>query len=96
MFAPFDEIEESLGPVELAPPPSPAHAVESMTIIRDAVSKLDADDCAALVGMATSDGNVRAAFVMRTDSGWHAMAWVERKDGQNAGGIGIMKTWKRR
>jgi hypothetical protein len=95
MFAPFDEIEEELGPVALAPPPTPAGAVAVGSVIRDAVATLEDDDCAALMGMATSDGTVKAAFVVKTDNGWNAVAWFERKDGHNAGGVGVMKTWKR-
>ena len=94
MFAPLTEIEDELGPVELAPPPSALLGGVS-AVIRDAAANLDEDDMAALMGMATSDGTVKAAFVVRTETGWNAVAWFQRSDGQNVGGVGIMKTWKR-
>jgi hypothetical protein len=90
MFAPFDEIEAELGSVELTMPPP-----DTGSVIRDAVASLGPDDMAALMGTATSDGTVKAALVVRTDNGWSAVAWFARLDGQNVGGVGILKTWKR-
>lgn len=95
MFAPFSEIEDEIGSVELTA--TPANIAGSVGgVIREAASRLDDDDMAALMGVATSDGTVKAAFVMRTESGWSAVAWFQRSDGQNVGGVGVMKTWKRR
>lgn len=95
MFAPFDEIEEAAGPV--IPVPAPADLITSIDgLIGDAAAKLGPDDIAMLLAVATTDGNGKAVFVMNTESGWKPVLWFERKDGQNAGGIGVMKTWKRR
>ena len=94
MFAPFAEIEDELGPVDLTA--TPANIAGSIGgVIREAASRLDDDDMAALMGVATTDGHVKAALVVKTDNGWSAVAWFERKDGENVGGLGIMKTWKR-
>jgi hypothetical protein len=97
MFAPFNEIEEAVGPVIPVPVPAPAEIIGGIEgVIGDAAAKLDDDDFAMLMAVATTDGNAKVAFVMNTESGWTPMLWFERKDGQNLGGVGIMKTWKRR
>jgi hypothetical protein len=97
MFAPFDEIEEAVGPVIPVPVPAPAEIIGGIdSVIRDATANMDEDDVAALMGVATTDGNAKVAFVVKTEGGLSAVLWFERKDGGHAGGVGIMKTWKRR
>lgn len=97
MFAPFDEIEESIGPVIPIPVPSPSEIIGGVdTVLRDAAASMDEDDVAALMGVATTDGNAKAAFVVKTEGGLSAVLWFERKDGGHSGGVGVMKTWKRR
>jgi hypothetical protein len=96
MFAPFNEIEEAVGPVIPVPVPAPAEIIGGIEgVIGDAAAKLDDDDFAMLMAVATTDGNAKVAFVMNTASGWQPVIWFERKDGQNVGGIGVVKTWKR-
>jgi hypothetical protein len=95
MFAPFDEIEEAIGPS--FPVPAPADIIGGIDgVISQAAASMDEDDVAVLMGVATTDGNAKAAFVLKTEHGLSAVLWFERKDGHNAGGVGVMKTWKRR
>lgn len=97
MWAPLDEIEEELGPVEMAAPPTPGQLMTSIDgMIGDAAAKLGPDDVAMLLAVATSDKNGKAVFVMNTESGWKPVLWFERKDGNNVAGVGVLKTWKRR
>ena len=94
MFAPYAEIEDAIGPVQEIPAPSTLiGGIHSA--IGDAVASLGPDDVAALMALATSDGGAKVAFVAKSESGWSAVAWFQRADGQNSGGIGVLKTWKR-
>lgn len=72
----------------------PAERLPSiMAAVNDAVAKMSPDAKAAMIGVANKQG-ANAVFILRTDNGWSAEAWIGKTwKGDLDYGAQVKKEW---